>query len=114
MKIDIKPMTVNACWQGRRFKTKQYLAYENDVSLLLRPYRLPEGHLQLVIKVGFSNKLSDVDNMVKPFVDILQKKYEFNDNRIYKLELEKFIVKKGEEYIDFEFKPYGLKSYHKI
>ena len=28
-------------------------------------------------------------------------KYDINDNRIYKLEVEKFIVKKGFDYIEF-------------
>ncbi len=115
MKINIKPMTVNHCWRGgRRFRTKEYLGYESDVLKLLRPLQGLPDRLELNIKAGFSNKVADIDNIAKPFIDILQKKYDFNDNRIYKLTLIKEIVKKGEEYIDFEFKPYGLKSYDQI
>ena len=36
-------------------------------------------------------------------IDILSKKYGFNDNRIYQLFLTKQIVKKGNEFIEFSF-----------
>lgn len=103
VRINIKPMTVNQCWRGgKRFKTDQYKAYIDDVLLQLRPREIPEGRLNLTIEAGFSNKGADLDNIAKPFIDILQKKYGFNDNRIYKLTLIKEIVKKGEEYIAFQ------------
>ena len=38
------------------------------------------------------------------FIDGLQDMYGFNDSQIYKLNLSKAIVKKGEEYIKFEIK----------
>jgi len=60
--------------------------------------------MEIFIEVGFSNKASDIDNIVKPFVDILQKKYKFNDKHIYKMTVEKFIVDKGNEYIEFYMK----------
>lgn len=60
--------------------------------------------LEIFIEVGFSNKQSDIDNIVKPFVDILQKKYKFNDRFIYKMTVEKHIVEKGNEYIEFYIK----------
>jgi Holliday junction resolvase RusA-like endonuclease len=100
-KIQIKPLSVNNCWQGRRFKTKLYKQYEKDLLTILPPLEVPEGKLLLKILVGFSSKLSDVDNMQKPFIDILQKKYKFNDNKIYRIEIEKTIVKKGDEFIKF-------------
>ena len=34
-------------------------------------------------------------------IDILSKVYGFNDKNIYRLDLEKKIVKKGAEFIDF-------------
>jgi len=39
---------------------------------------------------------------MKLFIDILQKKYLFNDNRIYKATIYKEIVKKGKEFIEFD------------
>jgi len=103
MKIQIKPLSVNECWQGRRFKTKAYKDYENWVMLLLPKLEIPEGNLNLTIEYGLSNVTSDIDNPTKPFLDILQKKYGFNDSRIYSLNLKKIKVPKGQEFIKFEF-----------
>ena len=101
MKVEIKPLSVNQVWQGRRFKTKAYKEYETEVMLKLSPFQFPTGRLKLCITFGMSNKMSDIDNPIKPFVDILQKKYGFNDRDIYKMELTKEIVKKGNEYIEW-------------
>jgi len=105
-KILIKPLSVNKCWQGKRFKTKDYKDYEQELWYLLPNENVPQGKLELNIKVGLSNKNADVDNIAKPFIDILQKKYLFNDKMIYKLIIEKENVKKKLEYILFEFKNY--------
>lgn len=110
MIIKIKPLSVNGAWQGKRFKTKEYKAYEQELLLTLPRYIIPSGNLEVIYEVGYSNKLSDIDNFVKPFQDILQKKYNFDDNRIYKMVVEKKIVKKGEEYIDFNLLPYVYKD----
>ena len=105
-KVTIKALSVNAAWQGRRFKTPAYKQYERDVLKLL-PGNLciPEGRLCLSIEFGYSNKLCDFDNGVKPFVDCLQKKYGFNDRQI-KLTVIAVNndVKKGDEYIKFELR----------
>lgn len=103
MKINIKPISVNKCWQGRRFKTKSYKQFEKDLlALLPNDYEIPTGDLKIALKWGFSSKLSDWDNPIKPIQDILQKKYDFNDCRIFRATVEKEIVKKGEEYIEFK------------
>jgi len=107
MKINIKPISINQCWAGRRFKTPNYKQFEKEVLLLLpKNYKVPLGSLKIVLKWGFSSKLSDWDNPIKPFQDILQKKYGFNDSRIFKAEVEKEIVKKGNEYIYFKIESY--------
>jgi Holliday junction resolvase RusA-like endonuclease len=62
---------------------------------------IPDGDLEVHIQVGFSNKNADLDNVAKPFLDILQKRYRFNDSRVYVLNMYKKIVPKGEEYIAF-------------
>ena len=74
--------------------------------MLPKKCKIPKGELELNIKWGFSSKLSDLDNPIKPFLDILQKKYGFNDSRVYKATIEKEIVKKGFEFIEFEIKHY--------
>ena len=106
MRLDIKPMSTNKAYapvKGRIIKTKLYRRYERDVMLLLRPMTIPEGELEVIIKWGlFNYGQSDWDNPIKPFVDILQKKYGFNDNRIFRGTAEKVKTKKGEEFIEFE------------
>lgn len=103
-KININPISVNKCWQGKRFKTQDYKRYEKELLYLLPKLTIPEGELFIKIVFGFSSKLKDIDNPLKPFLDILQLKYKFNDRDIYKLNVEKEIVKKGAEFINFEIK----------
>ena len=74
--------------------------------LLPDKIEIPDGELELVIEFGLSNRQQDIDNGLKPFVDIMQKMYDFNDNRIYSLIVHKVIVPKGEEFIRFQFYPY--------
>jgi len=104
MKINIKPLSINQCFQGRRFKTDKYKQYEKELMLLLPILNVPNGLLEVVITFGLSSKLNDIDNGLKPFIDILQKKYLFNDRDIYKLIVEKKIVPKGKEFIECEIK----------
>ena len=104
MKININPLSVNKAFKGRRFKTNEYTKYERDVMDLLKPMDIPKGKLFVIICFGFSSKLKDIDNPVKLFIDILQKKYKFNDRDIFRLHLDKEIVSKGKEYIYFKIK----------
>lgn len=103
MKIPIKPMSVNAAWRSsKRYKTKEYIQYIKGVNAFLKPLEVPDGELELHLQIGVSNKGFDLDNSIKPFVDILQKKYDFNDNRIHSISAHKRIVPKGQEYISFD------------
>ncbi len=88
---------------GRKRKTAAYRDYEIKVPKELPDLELPErGPLGLRLRAGLSNRAADLDNVVKPFLDILQANYGFNDNRIYFIEMTKVKVQKGEEYIAFE------------
>ena len=102
MRIDIKPLSVNQAWKGSRYKTPEYKDYEKHLLFMLKKFPIPDGELFLKITFGFSSRGSDVDNPAKPFIDILQKLLGFNDSRIYRLDLKKEIVRKGNEFIDFE------------
>lgn len=105
MILQVKPLSVNQVWQGKRFKTKAYKAYEKEVLLKLKPMQIEGGKLSLFIRFGLSSKNADIDNPVKPFVDCLQKKYGFNDRHIYLLRVEKVDVPKGKEFIEFNIEP---------
>jgi Holliday junction resolvase RusA-like endonuclease len=101
LNLDVKPLSVNKCWQGRRFKTKAYKQYEKAMLQLLPNKQLEfKGNLRIDIVFGFSNSTSDIDNPLKPILDILQKKYGFNDRYIYELNVKKLVVKKGTEFIN--------------
>ena len=104
--VNIKPLSVNKAWQGRRFKTDEYKSYEQTLLIMLPKINIPEGYLQLNLEFGFSSKASDFDNPVKPFIDCLQKRYGFNDKLIKRCVIDiDNDVKKGSEYIKFELKP---------
>ena len=102
--IKIKPISVNDCWQGRRFKTDKYKDYEKELLIMLPNIDVPEGKIELDIEFGFSSRASDIDNPLKPFIDILQKKYEFNDKNIFQLNVKKKICRKGAEYVIFSIR----------
>ena len=110
IKMMIKPLSINKAFQGKRFKTPAYKQYEKALSYLL-PTPLPNLSakelsdcrcLKIVIEYGVSSPLADIDNPTKLVIDIMQKKYKFNDRYIYDMHLFKVDVKKGEEYIKFE------------
>ncbi len=100
--LEVKPLSVNEVWQGRRFKTEKYEDYELLVTLKLPKLTIPAGKLKVKYIFGLSSKAADVDNCVKPFTDILQKKYGFNDKLIYEMDIRKEDVKKGQEFIKFQ------------
>jgi len=112
-KVNIKPLSVNEAWQGRKFKSPKYKVYEQELLYKLPATKINWDKLpiELSLVVGLSNMASDVDNIVKPFVDILQKKYEFNDKYIFRLIVEKKLVVKGAEFIEFYIKKLTPRHY---
>jgi Holliday junction resolvase RusA-like endonuclease len=105
MRVDVKPLSINQAFQGRRFKSKEYKAYEKECLLRLRPFKFPQGPVSMTLIVGYSNKANDIDNAVKPILDILQKKYKFNDKDVYELHIFKVMVKKGQEFWQYDVRP---------
>lgn len=112
-KVNIKPLSVNEAWQGRKFKSPKYKVYEQELLYKLPPTKINWDKLpiELSLVVGLSNMASDIDNIVKPFVDVLQKKYEFNDRYIFRLIVEKKLVVKGAEFIEFYIKKLTPRHY---
>lgn len=99
--IPIKPLSVNNCWQGRRFKTREYTQYQRDVSILLMPYRNKkyEGDVRVFIRWYLKSVLRmDIDNPCKPLLDILVKNGIIRDDRNVQ-ELHLYKVKSEKEYI---------------
>lgn len=111
IRLDIKPLSVNRAWEGRRFKSGEYEVYERAVLLMLPTIKLPEPPFRIYYEFGFSNKLCDYDNPIKATQDCLQKKYGFNDNEIYEAFIRKRIVKKGQEYIRVKLEHIEIEGY---
>lgn len=106
-KLNIKPLSVNKAWQGKRYKTNDYKNFEKAMLLLLpKNKKVPLERLKITLKYGFSSILSDIDNPTKLVLDCLQKKYGFDDRNVFKLIMEKEIVKKGNEYIEILIENY--------
>jgi Holliday junction resolvase RusA-like endonuclease len=101
VRIEIKPLSVNRCWQGRRFATKEYKSYTQELLYKLPKLPTPSPPYRASIYFGLSNMANDIDNSVKPLIDIFQKKYGFNDKHIMELHVYKIIIPKGKEYFEF-------------
>jgi len=99
--LDIKPLSVNQAYTGRRFATEDLKKYREDLSIILPKIKIPDGNLAVKYVFGIS-KGSDGDNCVKAFQDIIADQYGFNDNRIYHWDITKVLVNKGKEFIEFE------------
>src|SRR3990167_1961409 len=86
-----KPLSVNKVWQGRRFKTREYLDYEKEILYLLPHQKTMSGDVKVSIDFYLKSvKRSDVDNFVKPLLDILvKKKYIEDDRKVMELHLTK-------------------------
>jgi hypothetical protein len=103
-RVEIKPLTVNRAYQGRRFRTPELLAYQQELAYRLPKLDVPKGKLAVRYIFGVSSRNSDGDNLIKAFQDALAEHYGFNDRDIYRWEIEKQIVAKGEEFVEFELK----------
>lgn len=101
-KLDIKPLSVNQAWGGRTFKSDAYKTYEHHVALYLPDIEVPSGPLKIRLHWGFSSKASDADNPIKPFVDCLQRRYDFDDKMVFEYLVTKEVVKRGQEFIEFD------------
>ena len=76
--FDIKPLSINDAWQGRRWKSKEYRQYEEAIGKLLlnqKNEKWPlKGPLEVFIEWYLIRyKATDWDNPIKPIFDILQK-----------------------------------------
>jgi len=106
-RIDIRPLSVNEGYTGRRWKTQEHREWERSMLFLLpRNLYLPKPPYKIFLKFGFSSGSSDWDNGIKFCCDVIAKKYGFNDKMIYKLEVEKVDCVRGAEFIEFSIEKY--------
>lgn len=103
-RINIRPLSVNEGYTGRRWKTDAHRAWHRSVLFLLPKMILPDPPYEIYLRFGFSSKASDWDNCCKFFQDTISEKYKFNDKLIRRAVIDVDIVQKGKEYIEFSLK----------
>lgn len=101
-RIDIKPLSVNEAYRGRRFATAELTQYKRDLGWLLPRMEVPNGPLSARYVFGLSSIGADVDNCVKAFQDAIAEHYGFDDRVIYHLDVTKVDVSRGKEFVEFE------------
>lgn len=101
IKLNIKPLSINSAYRGKKFKTPAHDLYKRQLQFLL-PNGLKIDKAPYCITLEFGTcKSQDLDNNAKLFLDALVNKYGFDDRYIYELNLKKVDVKKGFEYVKF-------------
>ena len=104
-RISIKPYSVNELINPKKHTRQQYRLYlAKIISMMPRLYVSKTKRVSLFIRFAFATELSDIDNPLKGFIDGLQAKYGFNDKLVYWLTVEKVVVGRGNEYIEFAIK----------
>ena len=106
--IKIKPLSDNALWQGRRYKTNTYKDYEDEILWELPKKEMIKGPVEVNYVFHIKNfGRSDVSNFLKALNDIIGKKgYIEDDRKIIKQTIKK--VRSKEHKIEIEIKKYEL------
>ena len=90
-------------YRNKAIKQIKYIQYQNELRAQLLGVAWPfedSDLLEFEIIAGVSNKMADLDNVVKPVLDTYQYIFEkFNDNKVYHITLDKHITNKGKEYL---------------
>jgi len=82
VEVDVKPLSVNKVWQGRRYKTRDYLNYEKELLFTLPKRKTITGNFEIEFTFYLKNPYrQDLDNFIKPLLDILVKKGYIEDDR---------------------------------
>ena len=101
--IAVKPLSANKMsGRNKSYQTPEYKAYQQEIRDELEGIEWPfkDNPVSFHVEAGFSARQADLDNIIKPLLDTFQRIYdEFNDNKVYYVELNKKIVAKGEEYL---------------
>lgn len=99
--IQVKPISVNSCWQGRRFATKAFKSWQADVIKQIwfaaetcgvsksAPVKFEKIYLKIILYLKCPLR-SDTDNYLKPIIDCIVKSGWIKDDRyIFQITAEK-------------------------
>jgi Holliday junction resolvase RusA-like endonuclease len=82
IEIPLKPLSINACFQGRRYKTKKCNQYDEDLQFFLPNIKIEAEFYAIRYKFHLKNfKRSDLDNLLKVLTDNLVTKGIIKDDR---------------------------------
>lgn len=109
IRINIRPLSINKAYKGKRFRTPEYNAYKKALHCLLPKITLPEPPYAITFKFGYSSMASDWDNCIKPAQDCIAEKYGFNDKLIHRGVVDKVKVEKGKEFFEFKIESFNGK-----
>jgi len=99
LEIKLKPITVNQCWQGRRFKTPAYTNWRKSFSLLLKDKSQIKGELSVILEFYIKHaSTTDTDNLIKPTLDALKEIGVIVDDK-YITEIHAYKYKSDKEFI---------------
>lgn len=101
-KLDLKPLSLNSAYRGRRFTTPELGVYKTNLNFMLPRLGPFKGKLSVKYIFGVSSKNADGDNLIKCFQDAIATKYGFNDKDIFEWGVKKELVDKGKEFIKFD------------
>lgn len=107
------PLSVNKAWQGRRYKTDEYIWYEREIGKLVQ-LNPPTEQLDGLLEIHFTfhlkhHKTTDYDNLLKPLQDILCKCKVIDDDRfIYEARISKRPETENGDLIVVDIKPFEL------
>lgn len=103
VKLNQKPLSANKMHYAKFKKdTAEYRKYKGEIFELLagNDYDFTkDDKFKLSLVVGYSSKLSDLDNAFKPLLDSMQISMGFDDRQIFEIESLKDHTAKGDEYI---------------
>jgi Holliday junction resolvase RusA-like endonuclease len=103
VRLSQKPFSANKMHYAKFKKdTVEYREFKSDIYHLLgeQTYDFTlTDKFKMSLVVGFSSKLSDLDNAFKPLLDSMQLAMGFDDRQVFEIEALKDHVKKGDEYI---------------
>lgn len=84
--LPIKPMSINACFQGRRYKTSEYKAWREEMGWMLKKHKskpIKWCDIEFNFYVKNYGKI-DIDNLLKPLLDALVESKIIEDDRYVK------------------------------
>lgn len=105
--LNIKPLSVNESYRGRKYCTPALTKYKLDLSRMIPLMKIPDGPIAVIYLFGVSSKSADGDNLIKSFQDALCERYGINDRRIYDWRVRKVDVPKGKEFVKFEISTFN-------